>query len=65
MRRIDEEKDGFNSYFDHGTGLSMHQDTIDEFDFSDYPTRVGTTYSIEDEWDDTIFTASLKYEVSR
>ena len=36
----------------------------DEFDFSDYPTRVGTTYSIEDEWDDTIFTASASYNIS-
>ena len=64
VRRIDEEKAGFNSYFDHSTGLFDAEDTIDEFDFSDYPTRVGTTYSIEDEWDDTIFTASASYNIS-
>ena len=74
VRRIEEEKEAFNSYFDHGTGtfdsppVSLAGDgrqlSIDEFDFSSYPTTPGVSYAAEDEWDDTIWTASVKYNVS-
>ncbi len=64
VRRIEEEKDAFNSYFDHGTGAFDAPTVIDEFDFSAYPTTPGTTYNASDEWDDTIVTASLKYDVA-
>lgn len=64
VRRIDEEKEGFNSYFDHSTGAFDADDILNEFDFTNYPTQVGTTYSIEGEWDDTIFTASASYQLT-
>lgn len=62
-RYIDEEKNGFNSYFDYGNGA--FDDTsapgYDEFDFSQYAVTPGVTYSIDDSWDDTIITASANW----
>lgn len=62
-RYIKDEKDGFNSYFDFGDGT--FDDTsvpgYDEFDFSAYASTPGTTYSISDDWDDTIITATASW----
>lgn len=62
-RYIKDEKDGFNSYFDYGDGT--FDDTsvagYDEFNFSAYASSPGTTYSISDDWDDTIITASASW----
>ena len=58
VRNIQEEKDAFNSYFDHSTGLFDTVGVEGEFDFSGYPTTAGVTYEISDDWDDTIMTAS-------
>lgn len=61
VRRIDEEKQARNSYFDHTTGLFDTVGTDAEFDFSAYPTTPGTAYSGGDEWDDTIWTGSVNW----
>jgi len=61
VRSINEEKDAKNAYFDHSTGLFDTGGTDTEFDFSDYPTNVGTAYVADDDWDDTIWTGSLKW----
>ena len=61
VRNIREEKDGFNSYFDHGTGTFDTTGPEAEFDFSAYPTVAGVTYEISDDWDDTIWTGSLTW----
>ncbi|MBO6701979.1 MAG: TonB-dependent receptor [Pseudomonadales bacterium] len=58
VRNIQEEKDAFNSYFDHSTGTFDTVGPEAEFDFSSYPTTAGVTYAIGDDWDDTIWTAS-------
>lgn len=58
VRNIQEEKDAFNSYFDHSTALFDTVGVEGEFDFSGYPTTAGVTYEISDDWDDTIMTAS-------
>lgn len=58
VRNIQEEKDAFNSYFDHSTGTFDTVGPEAEFDFSPYPTTAGVTYEIGDDWDDTIWTAS-------
>ncbi|MBO6658618.1 MAG: TonB-dependent receptor [Pseudomonadales bacterium] len=58
VRNIQEEKDAFNSYFDHSTGTFDTVGPEAEFDFSGYPTTAGVTYAIGDDWDDTIWTAS-------
>lgn len=61
VRQIDEEKEAFNSYFDHGDGTYDADTVTDEFDFSPYPTVAGTTYEADDDWDDTIWTASANW----
>lgn len=59
-RLIDEEKDGQNSYIDHSTG------TFDlpgqaEHDFSAGPQVPGASYSVSDDWQETITTASASW----
>ena len=61
VRKIDEEKDAKNSYFDHSTGLFDTVGVEAEFDFSGYPTTAGTAYTASDDWNDTIWTGSVKY----
>ena len=61
VRNIQEEKDAFNSYFDHGTGAFDTTGPEAEFDFSPYPTVAGVTYEISDDWDDTIWTGSVTW----
>ncbi|MDA0979130.1 MAG: TonB-dependent receptor [Proteobacteria bacterium] len=62
VRRIDEDKDAYNSYFDHSTGLFDTVGTDQEHNFSLYPTRAGTAYTASDDWSDTIWTASVNWE---
>lgn len=64
VRNIQEEKDAFNSYFDHTTGIFDTTGPEAEHDFSPYPTTAGTAYAVDDDWDDTIWTASVSYEIT-
>jgi iron complex outermembrane receptor protein len=65
VRQIDEEKDAQNSYFDHSTGLFDTVGVALEHDFSSYPTTAGVAYTADDDWDDTIWTGSVKYAFSQ
>lgn len=63
VRKIDEEKDGQNSYIDHSTG-TFDLPGQDEHDFSAGPNVPGASYSVSDDWDDTIMTASANWAFS-
>lgn len=63
VRRIDEEKDATNAYFDHSDGTFTVP--ANEFDFSSFPTTAGTAYSADDDWDDTIWTGSAKWDYTQ
>ncbi|MEQ8486943.1 MAG: TonB-dependent receptor [Pseudomonadales bacterium] len=64
-RYIDEEKKASNSYFDFSDrtfddeqpGFSFDN----EFDFLSLPSRAGVAYSVDDSWDDIIFTGSASW----
>jgi iron complex outermembrane receptor protein len=56
-RRIDEEKDATNSFFDH-SDFTFDDADAEDFDFTGRPTVPGSSYATGDEWDDTIITAS-------
>jgi iron complex outermembrane receptor protein len=60
-RRIDEEKDGFNGYTDYTNGV-FDDGSQGEFDFSGYPVNPGASYTISDDWDETITTASASWQ---
>jgi iron complex outermembrane receptor protein len=60
VRRIDEEKDGNNRYLDHSDGtFDLPGDA--EHDFSADPQTAGASYTVSDNWQDTITTASAKW----
>jgi len=60
VRRIDEEKDGRNSYLNHTTG-TFDAPGQDPFDFSAGPSVPGSSYTVSDDWQDTITTASVNW----
>ncbi|HCC44281.1 MAG TPA: hypothetical protein DEQ32_07780 [Gammaproteobacteria bacterium] len=64
VRNIQEDKEAFNSYFDHGTGAFDTTGTDQEHNFTPYPTVPGLAVSGDDDWDDTIMTASATYQLT-
>ena len=62
VRRIDEEKDGYNSYFNHSTGV-FDSPGQDPHDFSGAPNVPGASYTVSDDWEETISTASATWQV--
>ena len=62
-RRIDEEKDGQNSYINHSTG-TFDAPGQDPHDFSAGPNIPGASYTVSDDWQETITTASANWEVT-
>jgi iron complex outermembrane receptor protein len=59
-RRIDEEKDGRNAYIDHQDGtFDLPSDPT--HDFSNRPQTPGNSYTVSDDWQDTIMTASANW----
>lgn len=60
-RRIDEEKDGRNEYFNHSTG-TFDLPGQDPHDFSAGPNVPGASYTVSDDWQDTITTASANWQ---
>lgn len=61
VRRIDEEKDGYNSYFNNSTG-SFDAPGQDPHDFSGGPSVPGASYEVSDDWEETITTASATWQ---
>ena len=59
-RLIDEEKDGQNSYLDHSTG-TFDLPGQGEHDFSAAPQVPGASYTVSDDWQETITTASASW----
>ncbi len=64
VRHIDEEKDAFNSYFDYTDGTFDTGGPSQEFDFTGRPETAGVAYEVSDSWDDTIFTASARWDLT-
>ena len=64
VRNIQEDKEAFNSYFNHGTGVFDTTGTDQEHNFAPYPTVPGLAVSGDDDWDDTIMTASATYQLT-
>ncbi|MGK0224568.1 MAG: iron complex outermembrane receptor protein, partial [Limisphaerales bacterium] len=64
VRNIQEEKDVFNSYFDFSDGTFDTLGTSQEHNFAGRPMTEGVAYSNDDDWDDTIFTATGRWDVS-
>ncbi len=64
VRYIDEEKDAFNSYFDYTDGTFDTGGPSQEFDFTGRPETAGVAYEVSDSWDDTIFTASARWDLT-
>ncbi len=60
VRRIDEEKSGRNSYIDHSTG-TFDAPGQDPHDFSAGPNTPGASYTVADDWQETISTASANW----
>ena len=63
-RRIDEDKSGFNSYFDYSDNTFDTGGIAQEHNFDGRPERAGVAYSVRDSWDDTISAASIKWEIN-
>lgn len=63
-RRIEEDKEATNSYFDYSDNTFDTAGTDQEFNFAGRPERVGTAYEADDEWEDTISSVSLKWEAT-
>lgn len=63
VRRIDEQKDGENSYLDHSIGV-FDLPGQDPHDFSAGPNAIGPSYTVSDDWQDTIVTASANWAFS-
>ena len=63
VRRIDEEKSGRNSYIDHSTG-TFDAPGQSEHDFTNAPQTPGASYTVDDDWQETISTASVNYAFS-
>ena len=64
VRYIDEEKDAFNSYFDYTDGTFDTGGPSQEFNFAGFAETPGVAYAVSDSWDDTIFTASARWDFS-
>lgn len=62
VRRIDEEKDGRNEYFNHTDG-TFDAPGQDPHDFTGRPNIPGNSYTVSDDWQDTISTASANWLV--
>jgi iron complex outermembrane receptor protein len=60
VRRIDEEKSGRNAYINHSTGM-FDAPGQDPHDFSAGPNVAGASYTVADDWQETITTASVNY----
>ena len=60
VRRIDEEKDGENSYLNHSIGV-FDAPGQNPHDFSAGPNVPGASYTISDDWQETITTASANW----
>lgn len=60
VRRIDEEKDGRNRYLDHSDG-TFDLPGDNEHDFSADPQIPGNSYTVSDDWQDTITKASINW----
>ncbi|MBT7372066.1 MAG: TonB-dependent receptor [Gammaproteobacteria bacterium] len=60
VRRIDEEKDGRNRYIDHQDG-TFDLPGEPSHDFSSRPQTPGNNYTVSDDWQDTITTASANW----
>ena len=63
-RYIDEEKDGFNSYFDYSTGTFDTGPVSQEHNFAGLPERAGVAYEVSDSWDDVILLASATWAIT-
>lgn len=65
-RRIDEEKDAFNSYFDYSDGTFDSGPVTQEFNFSRVLpiTNSNIPGPASDDWQETISSASLKWEIN-
>ena len=64
VRRIDEEKDGRNEYFNHTDGTFDAPGQVPH-DFTGRPNIPGNSYTVSDDWQDTISTASANWLVNR
>jgi len=64
VRNIQEDKEAFNSYFNHGNGQFDTTGTDQEHNFAPYPTVPGNAVAGDDDWDDTIITASATYQLT-
>lgn len=60
VRRIDEEKEGSNEYFNHTDG-TFDAPGDDPHDFTGRPNVAGNSYTVSDDWQDTISTASANW----
>ncbi len=63
-RRIDEEKDVFNSYFDYSDNTFDTTPVSQEHNFAGRVETAGTAYMADEDWDDTISSASVKWEIN-
>jgi iron complex outermembrane receptor protein len=63
-RYIDEETDFESAFFDFSDGTFDTGGPEQEFDFSPYPETVGTAFTANDSWSDTIFTASVNWAIT-
>ena len=63
-RRIEEEKDVYNSYFDYSDGTFDTGPVTQEHNFAGLPERAGTAYTASEDWEDTISSVSVKWEIT-
>jgi iron complex outermembrane receptor protein len=64
VRNIQEDKEAFNSYFNHGTNTFDTTGTDQEHNFTPYPSVPGNAVAGDDDWDDTIITGSVTYQLT-
>lgn len=64
VRNIQEDKKAFNSYFNHGTNTFDTTGTDQEHNFAPYPSVPGNAVAGDDDWDDTIMTGSVTYQLT-
>ncbi len=64
VRRIDEETEAGTYYIDHTDGTFDTGGPATEHDFTGRPNNVSpNTYEANDDWDDTIWTGTIKYAI--
>ncbi len=64
VRRIDEETEAGTYYIDHSDGTFDTGGPATEHDFTGRPNNVSpNTYEASDDWDDTIWTGTIKYAI--